>query len=154
MRTKIRSGRCWIPPEWRDPLGMGLLQRTAVVAVTGARDKSEACELLAAHLPLLVPDEDGEDLAPAPVADIEGARRMARRMSRVLPTAGVRELVRAGLVPRHIPAVYAWRAARHGEHVFRVSPDGTFTPVALFRVTREQDQKGQWNSQLVASRPW
>jgi hypothetical protein len=75
-------------------------------------------------------------------------------MSRFRAAAGVRELISSGFVPQHIPAVYAWRAARHGEHVFRVSPDGTFTPVAVFRVTHVQDRTGQWDSQLVASRPW
>jgi hypothetical protein len=135
---------------------MRMLQRTAIVAVAGVRDKHEAGELLAAHLPLLPADEDGEDQAAdlCLVPDVEGARRIARRMSRFRAAAGVRELISAGFVPQHIPAVFAWRAARHGEHVFRVSPDGTFTPVAVFRVTRVQDRTGQWDSQLVASRPW
>jgi hypothetical protein len=156
MRTKIRSGRCWVPPEWRDPLEMGMLQRSAIVAVTGARDRNEACHLLAAHLPLLPPDEEDEDLAAEldPVPDVDGARRMARRMSRFRAAAGLRELLSAGFIPRHIPAVYAWRAARHGEHVFRVGPDGSFVPVALFRAVRVQDQAGQSDRQLVASRPW
>jgi hypothetical protein len=152
----IRSGRCWIPPEWRAPLGVGWLRRSAIIAIAGARDKQSACELLAAHLPLVTDadDEAGADADETGIQDDLSARRMARRLSRAFPAAGTRELQRAGLIPPQVPAVYAWRSARHGEHVFRISPDGTFTAVALFRVIRIQDTRGQWESELVASRPW
>jgi hypothetical protein len=153
MRPRIRSGRCWVPPEWRGPLDLRMLQHSALVAVAGVRGRDDASQLLAAHLPLLAPGEDA-DGDPEPAPDTDGARRMARRLSRIFPAAGLRELATAGYLPHHIPAVYAWRAARHGEYVFRISPDGTFAPVAVFRVTRVQGPAGQWDSQLVASRPW
>ena len=154
-RVAIRSGRCWVPPEWRGPLTVGWFRRSAIVAVTGACDRRAARELLAAHLPLL-PTLDGElhDDGEPVVQDDLHAARMARRLSRYFPAAGTRELLRAGLIPPHFPAVYAWRAARHGETVFRIAPDGSFTPIALFRVIRSQHPHGQWESELVASRPW
>jgi hypothetical protein len=136
---------------------MRILQGSAIVAVAGVRDRHELREMLAAHLPLLpFDDEDppvGED-GLAVVPDTASACRMARRMSRVWPAAGVRELLAAGFVAQHLPAVYAWRAARHGEHVFRIGPDGSFAPVAVFRSVYVQGRAGQWDSQLVASRPW
>jgi len=83
-----------------------------------------------------------------------GAQRMARRLSRVWPAKGTRELVRAGFVPLHVPAAYGWRRARHGEHVYRAWPDGSFTPVAVFRDVGVQDRDGRWRHRLVAGRPW
>jgi hypothetical protein len=158
MRTRItiRSGRCWVPPEWRGPLNIGMFRHSAIIAVAGTRDKEAARDLLASHLPLVAVIDDEADVDADDIAmqDDVGATRMARRLSRLRPAAGTRELRRAGLVAPQIPAVYAWRVARHGEHVFRVSPDGTFTAVALFRVVRSQDGRGQWESELVASRPW
>lgn len=155
MKTKVRSGRCWVPPEWRDPLGLRFYQRRAYVAVAGARDASETRDLLAGHLPLLPPDEDdGEAADLEPVPDDASARRMAWRLSRYRPARGARELARAGFVARHVPGVYAWRAARHGEHVFRISPDGSFTLVAVFREARIETEPGQWDIRLTASRPW
>jgi hypothetical protein len=177
MRAAIRSGRCWVPPEWRVPLGMRFWERTAVVMVTGARTRAAAADILCGHLPLMPPGtpelavpalqvrpEAGPghpSTAPGPEAgdpeaseDAPGARRMARRLSRLLPAKGTRDLVRAGFIPPHIPAVYAWRKARHGEHVYRASPDGSFTPVAVFRNVHVQDRAGQWRTTLVAGRPW
>ena len=175
MRAAIRSGRCWVPPEWRVPLGMRFWERAAVVMVTGARTRAAAADILCGYLPLLPPD--GPELAvpaphigpgtgspvtaPGPEAgepeaceDAQGAQRMARRLSWLLPAKGTRDLVRAGFVAPHIPAVYAWRKARHGEHVYRAWPDGSFTPVAVFRNVHLQDRAGQWRTTLVAGRPW
>jgi hypothetical protein len=191
MRAMIRSGRCWVPSEWRPPLGLRLWECSAVIAVTGARTRTAAIGILAGHLPLL-PSGDlgphdardpgpreasawqavGTAGAPSPATaglpgrgepesgepalgeDTAGAQRMARRLSRVLPAKGTRELVRAGFVPLHVPAVYGWRRARHGEHVYRAWPDGSFTPVAVFRDVGVQDRDGRWRHRLVAGRPW
>jgi hypothetical protein len=187
----IRSGRCWVPSEWRAPLGLRLWERSAVIAVTGARTRTAAIGILAGHLPLLpscdlgqhdARDPDPREAsawqavgaagAPSPATaglpgpgepesgepalgeDTAGAQRMARRLSRVLPANGTRELVRAGFVPLHVPAVYGWRRARHGEHVYRAWPDGSFTPVAVFRDVGVQDRDGRWRHRLVAGRPW
>jgi hypothetical protein len=177
MRAAIRSGRCWVPPEWRVPLGLRFWERTAVFMVTGARTRAAAMDVLCGHLPLLpagspelavpAPDAmrafgsgtpgagaDPEDGGAGACEDAQGARRMARHLSRLLPAKGTRDLVRAGFVPPHIPAVYAWRRARHGEHVYRAWPDGSFTPVAVFRTVRVQDRAGEWRTTLVAGRPW
>ncbi len=191
MRAVIRSGRCWVPPEWRAPLGLRLWERSAVIAVAGARTRPAAIGVLAGHLPLLPardpqPEEAGdlglrdahtwqavtvagahspstvglpgpgelEAGEPAVGEDTAGAQRMARRLSRVWPAKGTRELVRAGFVPLHVPAVYGWRRARHGEHVYRAWPDGSFTPVAVFRDVGVQDRDGRWRHRLVAGRPW
>ncbi|MBO0820620.1 MAG: hypothetical protein J2P26_07185 [Nocardiopsaceae bacterium] len=177
MRAAIRSGRCWVPPEWRVPIGLRFWERTAVVLVTGARTRADATEILADHLPLLPPGTPelpvpapeitstngtglpgaiaGPEAAePGAYEDEQGARRMARRLSRLLPAKGTRDLLRAGFIPPHLPAVYAWRRARHGEHAYRAWPDGSFTPVAVFRHVHVQDRTGQWRTTLVAGRPW
>jgi hypothetical protein len=153
MRTSIRSGRCWVPPEWRDPLGLRFYRRGAFIAVAGVRRSDETRAVLADHLPLLPPGED-EAADSEPVPDEASARRMARRLSRLRPAQGVRELARAGFIARHVPGVYAWRTARHGEQVFRISPDGSVTVVAVFRAARIETEPGQWDIRLTASRPW
>jgi hypothetical protein len=188
-----RSGRCWVPPEWRAPLGLRFWERSAVVAVTGACSRAASAAILAGHLPLVAAGDpgllagagipagspvaegqpgggagpftflpataclagSGGEGAPAGVAeDVQGARRMARRLSRILPAKGSRELARAGFAPAHLPAVYAWRRARHGEHVYRISPDGSFTPVAVFRQVSVEGRNGRWRRALIAGRPW
>lgn len=151
MRTSIRTGRCWVPPEWRDPLRLRFYQHSAFVAVAGVTNGREACEVLADHLPLLPPGEY-EPANAEPVSDEASARRMARRLSRFWPPRGARELIGSGFIPRHIPAVYTWRAPGHSEQVFRVFPDGRFALVAVFRETRIESGPGQWTRQLTASR--
>lgn len=153
MKTQIRSGRCRVPPEWRDPLNLRFYQRTAFVAVSGVTSAAQVRELLADHLPLLPPGEDEpQDLEP--VRDDTNARRMARRLSRAFPARGTRELASSGFIPRHTPGVYAWREPRHGGQVFRVGPDGAFALVAVFRDSQVESKPGQWGYQLTASRPW
>lgn len=195
LRAPVRSGRCWVPPEWRPQLGVKFWRQSAYLAVTGAPDRRTSIEVLSAHLPLIPgsaepagqpepqaahaggpaqmdahraeiivssPDAAGAwphacppvDSDDGGFEDADSARRMARRLSRLRRAPGTRELLTAGFVPVHLRGVYAWRAARHGEHVYRVSPDGTFTPVAVYREVRAQDHDGQWRTRLVAGRPW
>ncbi|HEY3958683.1 MAG TPA: hypothetical protein VGM53_35420 [Streptosporangiaceae bacterium] len=166
MKTAIRSGRSWIPPEWRDPLGLRLWQRAAVVAVTGAVSRDHTWDILCGHLPLVPGHDDGpaaaEGQPPAPgegppgggMEDAVSARRIARRLSRWRPASGVRELTRAGLLPAQHPAVYAWRSARPEEMAYRVWPDGSFTPLAVFCHAQQQDRDGQWRPHLAATRIW
>lgn len=153
MKTQIRSGRCWVPPEWRDPLNLRFYQRTAFVAVSGVTSAAQVRELLADHLPLLPPcDDESQDLEPVP--DDASARRMARRLSKTFPARGTRELSSSGFIPRHAPGVYVWRDPRHGGQVFRVGPDGSFALVSVFRDSQVEFKSGQWSYQLTASRPW
>lgn len=196
MRAAIRSGRCPVPPEWRDPLGLRFWQRSAIIAVTGAPGRSDALDILCGHLPLIghklednsgtptvpgtgpgpqlpgseqlgspadldaleadglgLPGWDSHEAGPGR-EDEETARRMARRLSRAWPAKGVRALVKAGFIPAHQPAVYAWRRTANGEHVYRIWPDGSFTPIAVLRHIQVPDRHGQLRTQLAAGRPW
>jgi hypothetical protein len=183
MTAGIRTGRCQIPPEWRPQLGLRW-RKTAVIAVTGARSAHDATVILARHLPLILTDQGGlpshgemaPGLTPAPgagfvhdaageprwegqepsgtVEDLHLARAMVRRLSRWRPARGARALFRAGFLPPHVPAVYAWTAARNGQYVFRVAPDGTFAAVAMFRAIKQPLDGGRWRTELSVGRPW
>lgn len=105
-------------------------------------------------MPAAAPAGSEDGMAIGGIAeDTETARRMARRLHRLWPARGVRELARAGFIPPHLPAVYAWRRFAHGEHVYLIWPEGPFTPVAMFR-TVQMHVRGQMRDQLVAARPW
>src|SRR5215470_13065589 len=98
MKAMIRSGRCWVPPEWRPPLGLRLWERSAVIAVTGARTRTAAIGILAGHLPLL----PSADLEPHDARD-PGPREASAWQA--VGTAGATTPATAGLPGPGEPAV-------------------------------------------------
>jgi hypothetical protein len=176
MKKTYRAGRSWIPVEWRQPLRVSRMRRTALVLVTGVTDRHDAADVLAAHLPivpidLLDPDDlrrvafpdrdDREDEdddtpeVPEHVEDIDTARRMAGRISRfasIHTPDGVRQLVAARAVNPGKAAVYAWRRTAPGQNVYRIYHDGTCDPVAAFARSQKLAPSGQMRPCLIAQR--
>lgn len=182
MKQPVRSGRAWIPREWRQAIQVHPLRRSAFVVVTGAWNRDEAADVLAGHLPMLPAalggafpgaageppgpfpeddDYDGEDDAygelpdtdPDHVEDTESARRIARRLSAFRGRRGpVRELVIARAIDVNRPGVYVWRRATPNEPVYRLYPDGGRDAVAAFGQVQEATRSGHLRPRLVAHR--
>jgi hypothetical protein len=155
VKADIRSGRSWVPPEWRQALELPFWRGSAIVAVTGVRTREEAADVLAGHLPMIEPDtRDGgdDDLALEEAEDTGSAARIARRLSRWRMANGVRELVTARIIHPHYPAVYAWRRAAAGETAYRIWPDGSLTLVSVFHEIQQPARDGQTRTHLTATR--
>lgn len=169
MKKTYRAGRSWIPAEWRKPVRVPRMRRTAMVLVTGVTDRRDAADVLAAHLPIVpvdaldpddlrladLADDDADDEAPGHVEDADAARRIAGRISRfawIRTPDGVRQLVSARAVNPGKPAVYAWRRTASGQDVYRIWHDGTCEPVATFVRTQKQAPSGHMRPYLTAQR--
>jgi hypothetical protein len=169
MKKTYRAGRSWIPAEWRKPVKVPRLRRTAMVLVTGVTDRHDAADVLAAHLPIvpvdaLGPDDprraalagdDADDEALEHVEDTDAAWRIASRISRfawIRTPDGVRQLVSARAVNPGKPAVYAWRRTAHGQDVYRIWHDGTCEPVATFARSQKPAPSGHMRPCLIAQR--
>ncbi len=162
MRQPIRSGRAWIPREWRQATGVPPWRRSAIVAVTGVRTRDDAIAVLSGHLPLVPAWPEGaagdyEEHVGVPagesrVDDIDGARRVARRLSSVRAGRGVRQLLDAHAIIPGQPAVYAWRRAAPRETAYQLFPDGSTAAIAVFAETQETTRSGQLRPRLIAYR--
>jgi hypothetical protein len=165
-RLPIRGGRVWVPVEWRDVVGVRF-RHSAIVAVTGVRNRNEAAAVLEGHLPRVplalfgpIADDAPADDADAVYApgdddghtdDVEGAARIAKRLH---PGRGegLRELVAAQMLPPTTAAVYVWRRAAPNELVYRLYPTGEHTIVASFTTTQRKSRSGHMRPALAAQR--
>jgi hypothetical protein len=169
MKVPVRTGRAWIPHDWRRTVQVRPWRRSAVVAVTGAWNRDEAANVLAAHLPMIPVDADELDFEPLDtdddfgltvddaltsghLEDIESARRVSSRLHSPRRVRGARALIAIHVIDPMYPAVYAWRYDRPNEPVYRLSPDGRRHAIAVLRQGYETTRSGHNRPLLTAAR--
>jgi hypothetical protein len=126
-RTRIYSGRAWIPQEWRVQLPGRVFSRWpgARVAITGAVSREHARDIMAIYLPMVEPetDDDPEMNEWGAVPDYRTARRMMRRLHSWPRPRGIAELDSGRLLTGYQQGIYLWRRHRAGQQVFVVDVD-------------------------------
>jgi hypothetical protein len=153
MKQPVRTGRTWIPREWRQAIRVSPWRRSAIIAVTGAWSHAEAVDVLAGHLPMIPaallddstapaaasaepvstadgtasdPDHDdfGDDLADAEAEDPEHAED-ARSARRIAHRLSPRlSSIRNGRGTRELITVRAIHPARPAVYAWRRTAPG------------------------------